>query len=176
MRGAARELVATLADAALTATWGPEEAEVGELLAWLSAGHFTFLGYREYDLREGRLSPVAGTGLGLLRHDGADSHLATPPGGLDHERTPRRLVLAKSSLRSTVYRPSYLDYVAVRKFDDAGQATGEYRFLGLYTQGAYTESITRIPVLRQKLNRVLDAAGLSADSHDGKQLIDILEG
>jgi glutamate dehydrogenase len=176
MRGAARELVATLADAALTATWGPEEAEVGELLAWLTAGHFTFLGYREYDLRDGSLAPVPGTGLGLLRHDGADSHLATPPGGLEAERVPRRLVLAKSSLRSTVYRPSYLDYVAVRKFDADGRVAGEYRFLGLYTQAAYTESITRIPVLRQKLNRVLDDAGLSADSHDGKQLIDILEG
>ena len=29
---------------------GPEEAEASELLAWLSAGHFTFLGYRKYDL------------------------------------------------------------------------------------------------------------------------------
>ena len=28
----------------------PEQAEAGELLAWLSAGHFMFLGYREYDL------------------------------------------------------------------------------------------------------------------------------
>ena len=34
---------------------------------------------------------------------------------------------------------------------------GEYRFLGLYTQAAYTESVTRIPVLRRKVDRVLDA-------------------
>ncbi len=175
MRAAARELVASLTDATLTATWGPEEAEAGELLAWLSAGHFTFLGYREYDLSRGELKPVPGSGLGLLRHDGADSHLATPPGGLLQERAPRRLVLAKSSVRSTVYRPSYLDYVAVRKFAEDGRVTGEYRFLGLYTQAAYTESITRIPVLRQKLNRVLDASGLSDDSYNGKQLIEILE-
>jgi glutamate dehydrogenase len=182
MRGAARELVETLADAALTATWGPEEAEAGELLAWLSAGHFTFLGYREYDVVDqapgaaAELKPVPGTGLGLLRHDAPDPAAATPPGGLATEAAPRRLVLAKSSLRSTVYRPSYLDYVAVRRFDEDGAVSGEYRFLGLYTQAAYTESITRIPVLRQKLNRVLDAAGLPEDSHDGKELIEILEG
>ncbi|HEY6786972.1 MAG TPA: NAD-glutamate dehydrogenase domain-containing protein, partial [Trebonia sp.] len=175
IRGAARELVAGLADAALTATWGPEEAEAGEFLAWLSAGHFTFLGYREYDLTRGELRPVPGSGLGLLRHDGADSYLATPPGSLQQERAPQRLVLAKSSVRSTVYRPSYLDYVAVRKFAADGQVTGEYRFLGLYTQAAYTESITQIPVLRQKLTKVLDLSGLPADSHDGKQLIEILE-
>ena len=88
---------------------------------------------------------------------------------------PQRLVLAKSSVRSTVYRPSYLDYVAVRKFAADGQVTGEYRFLGLYTQAAYTESITQIPVLRQKLTQVLDLSALPADSHDGKQLIEILE-
>ena len=62
IRGAARELVASLADAALTATSGPEEAEAGEFLAWLSAGHFTFLGYREYDLVRGELRPLPGSG------------------------------------------------------------------------------------------------------------------
>jgi glutamate dehydrogenase len=195
MRSAARALVAVLTDIG-----APEEAEAGELLAWLSAGHFMFLGYREYDLLpfgvdqgvnggssplgQGRgdlgkvvLKPVAGTGLGILRHDGPDSFAATPPGGRQGDRKARLLVLAKSSTRSTVYRPSYLDYVAVRKFDpETGEVTGEFRFLGLYTQAAYTESITRIPVLRHKLDRMLEAAGLPADSHDGKDLIEILEG
>ena len=175
MRSAARELVATLTDAG-----GLEEEEAGELLAWLSAGHFTFLGYREYELHhhgeEPELRPVPGTGLGILRHDGVDSSDATPPGGLEGGRSARLLVLAKSSTRSTVYRPSYMDYVAVRKFGADGQPSGEYRFLGLYTQAAYTESITRIPVLRRKLDEMLEAAGLPADSHDGKDLIELLEG
>jgi glutamate dehydrogenase len=175
MRTSARELFATLADEG-----GTQEAEAGELLAWLAAGHFTFLGYREYDLVRrddaAELRPLPGTGLGILRHDGADSFAVTPPGGRHGGRTARLLVLAKSSTRSTVYRPSYLDYVAVRKFGPDGQVTGEYRFLGLYTQAAYTESITRIPVLRRKLNRVLELAELPPDSHDGKELAEILEG
>ncbi len=180
MRGAARELVEALTDG------GPEEAEASELLAWLAAGHFTFLGYRRYDLvrsgdakaaNEAALKPVPGTGLGILRHDGADSFAVTPPKSRADQRRAPLLVLAKSSTPSTVYRPSYLDYVAVRTFDQAtGEVTGEYRFLGLYTQAAYTESITRIPVLRRKLDAVLAAAGLADDSHDGKALIEILEG
>ena len=177
MRSAARDLVDSLTSADAS---GPEEAEAGELLAWLSAGNFTFLGYREYKLA-GRadhpeLRPVPGTGLGLLRHDGDDSFAVTPPGGQHGERAARLLVLAKSNARSTVYRPGYLDYVAVRKLGADGQVDGEYRFLGLYTQAAYTESITRIPVLRRKLELMLEAAGLPADSHDGKELIEILEG
>ncbi|HEY6495343.1 MAG TPA: NAD-glutamate dehydrogenase [Trebonia sp.] len=176
MRSAARDLVAVLADAG-----GPEEAEASELLAWLAAGHFTFLGYRAYDLvgedDRPELKPVAGTGLGILRHDGDDSFAITPPGGSLGKRRARRLVLAKSSTLSTVYRPSYLDYVAVRRFSaETGEVIGEYRFLGLYTQAAYTESVTRIPVLRHKVDRMLETAGVSADGYDGKALISILEG
>jgi glutamate dehydrogenase len=185
MRSAARDLVTALADAD-----SPKETETSELLAWMSAGHFTFLGYREYEFSNapdgqgaeagsspagrGRLKPVAGSGLGILRHDvPGDEQRLLPQGG---ER-PRLLGLAKSGTKSTVYRPSYLDYVGVRKFDpETGEVTGEYRFLGLYTQAAYTESITRIPVLRRKLDDVLARAELPADSYDGKQLVEILEG
>jgi glutamate dehydrogenase len=175
MRSAARDLVELLADG------GPEEAEASELLAWLSAGHFTFLGYRAYDLvgeeDEPELKPAPGTGLGILRHDGADSFAVTLPGGRQGKKRARRLVLAKSSTLSTVYRPSYLDYVAVRRFSqETGEVIGEYRFLGLYTQAAYTESVTRIPVLRHKVDRTLEIAGVTAESHDGKALIEILEG
>ncbi|HEX7163501.1 MAG TPA: NAD-glutamate dehydrogenase [Trebonia sp.] len=175
MRSAARDLVELLADG------GPEEAEASELLAWLSAGHFTFLGYRAYDLvgdgDKPELKPVPGTGLGILRHDGADSFAVTPPGGRHGKARARLMVLAKSSTLSTVYRPSYLDYVAVRRFSqETGEVIGEYRFLGLYTQAAYTESVTRIPVLRHKVDRMLETAGVPADSHDGKALIEILEG
>jgi glutamate dehydrogenase len=171
MRSAARDLVALLADAG-----GPEDAETAELLAWLSAGHFTFLGYRAYDLTGAEPKPVPGTGLGILRHDGDDSFAVTPPGGKHGTHQPRLLVLAKSSTMSTVYRPSYLDYVAVRRFNEAGRVVGEYRFLGLYAQAAYTESVTRIPVLRRKVDRMLEAAGVPAESHDGKALVEILEG
>ena len=59
-------------------------AEVEALLRWLADGHFTFLGYREYDLEEGpaglALHAVAGTGLGILRHDrqGSSAFAALP--------------------------------------------------------------------------------------------------
>ncbi|HEX9040357.1 MAG TPA: NAD-glutamate dehydrogenase [Trebonia sp.] len=175
MRSAARDLVELLADAG-----DPEGTEASELLAWLSGGHFTFLGYRAYaQAGEGdELKPVPGTGLGILRYDVADESFdVSPAGGGQGRRRSRLLVLAKSSTKSTVYRPSYLDYVAVRRFSpQTGEVTGEYRFLGLYTQAAYTESITRVPVLRRKLDRMLDIAGVPADSHDGKALLEILEG
>jgi len=157
-------------------------AETVALLRWLADNHFTFLGYREYDLVDGpdgmALLAQPGTGLGILRHDkrGSVSFAALPPEVRARARDRQRLILTKANSRSTVHRPNYLDYIAVKRINDVGEVVGEHRFLGLFTHAAYHESITRIPVLRRKLASVLEAAGMPADSHDGQDLTEILEG
>jgi len=120
---------------------------------------------------------VLGTGLGILRHDkrGSSSFAALPPEVRARVKDPQRLILTKANSRSTVHRRSYLDYIAVKRVSESGEINGEYRFLGLYTHDAYHESITRIPVLRRKLADVLETAGVVPDSHDGKDLTEILE-
>ncbi|MFD3931589.1 NAD-glutamate dehydrogenase [Streptomyces sp. NPDC058614] len=163
-----------------------EVEEARELLRWLADDHFTFLGYREYELRDDdSLAAVAGTGLGILRsdphHSGEDSHPVSP----SFERLPadarakarehKLLVLTKANSRSTVHRPSYLDYVGVKKFDAEGNVIGERRFLGLFSSAAYTESVRRVPVVRRKVEEVLRGAGFSPNSHDGRDLLQILE-
>lgn len=162
-----------------------EVDEARELLRWLSDDHFTFLGYREYELHEDdSLAAVPGTGLGILRSDpqhGDDSHPVSP----SFERLPadarakarehKLLVLTKANSRATVHRPSYLDYVGVKKFDDDGNVVGERRFLGLFSSAAYTESVRRVPVVRRKVDEVLRGAGFSPNSHDGRDLLQILE-
>lgn len=163
-----------------------EVDEARELLRWLSDDHFTFLGYREYELHEDdSLAAVPGTGLGILRsdphHGGDDSHPVSP----SFERLPadarakarehKLLVLTKANSRATVHRPSYLDYVGVKKFDDSGNVIGERRFLGLFSSAAYTESVRRVPVVRRKVDEVLRGAGFSPNSHDGRDLLQILE-
>jgi glutamate dehydrogenase len=163
-------------------TEGPRPpAETQALLRWLADNHFTFLGYREYDLVDGpqgmALVPVTGTGLGILRHDkrGPTAFAALPPQVRARAKDPQRLILTKANSRSTVHRGSYLDYIAIKRVTAAGEVVGEYRFLGLYTHEAYHESIARIPVLRRKLAEVLERAGVAPDSHDGKDLTEILE-
>ena len=52
---------------------------------------------------------------------------------------------------------------------------GERRFLGLYTTSAYKSSPREIPLLAEKVERVLDRAAFPPDSHDAKGLIDIIE-
>ncbi|MER7349495.1 NAD-glutamate dehydrogenase [Streptomyces aurantiacus] len=164
-----------------------EVEEARELLRWLAADHFTFLGYREYDLTdEDSLAAVPGTGLGILRADpqhseGDDHHPVSPSfnrlpaDARAKAREHKLLVLTKANSRSTVHRPSYLDYVGVKKFDEQGNVVGERRFLGLFSSAAYTESVRRVPVIRRKVEEVLKGAGFSPNSHDGRDLLQILE-
>jgi len=157
-------------------------AEIERLLRWLIDAHFTFLGYREYELvtEPGGLAlrGVPGTGLGILRHDRPGS---TPLSELPEEARglatdPRhRLIITKANSRATVHRPSYLDYIGIKRLSPGGEVTGEYRFLGLFTHMAYTESVTRIPILDRKLAEVLQASDVPADSHDGRDVAEFLE-
>ncbi|MCC5477533.1 NAD-glutamate dehydrogenase [Streptomyces barringtoniae] len=164
----------------------PEVEEARELLRWLADDHFTFLGYREYELREDdTLAAVPGTGLGILRSDPHHAEDEQHPVSPSFERLPadarakarehKLLVLTKANSRATVHRPSYLDYVGVKKFDADGNVVGERRFLGLFSSAAYTESVRRVPVIRRKVDEVLERAGFSPNSHDGRDLLQILE-
>ncbi|WP_330339632.1 NAD-glutamate dehydrogenase [Streptomyces sp. NBC_00557] len=163
-----------------------EAEEARELLRWLADDHFTFLGYREYQLREDdTLAAVPGTGLGILRSDPRHAEDEKHPVSPSFERLPadarakarehRLLVLTKANSRATVHRPSYLDYIGVKKFDADGNVVGERRFLGLFSSAAYTESVRRVPVIRRKVDEVLERAGFSPHSHDGRDLLQILE-
>ncbi|GAA3504035.1 hypothetical protein GCM10019016_111480 [Streptomyces prasinosporus] len=131
--------------------------EARELLRWLADDHFTFLGYREYELRDD--DSLAAVPRHRPRHPAlrpaARGRRGTIPVSPSFERLPadarakarehKLLVLTKANSRATVHRPSYLDYIGVKKFDADGNVVGERRFLGLFSSAAYTESVRRVP-------------------------------
>ncbi|MCC6194445.1 MAG: NAD-glutamate dehydrogenase [Burkholderiales bacterium] len=163
----------------------PPALPAGELdegkafLRWLAENHFTLLGYRRHDLvtvnGQDALRVVPGSSLGILREKEekgvAGSFAALPPEIRAYARRPELLVITKSTSRSTVHRPGYLDYVAVKRFDGAGNVVGEDRFLGLFTSAAYSANPAEIPLLRRKVGNVVARAGLAAGSHAGKALL-----
>ncbi|EAR22835.1 NAD-glutamate dehydrogenase [Nitrococcus mobilis] len=157
--------------------------EVLEFLCWIRDDHFTFLGYRRYDLCRSRtgdeLRAVADSGLGLLRqtsaHQLSSSFAVLPENVRSRARDPEPLILTKSNSRSSVHRPGYLDYIGIKRYDHEGEVIGEHRFLGLFTSSAYNRSPRAIPLLRRKVACVLERAKLRANSHAGKALANILE-
>jgi len=151
-------------------------------LTWLAERHFTFLGYRDYDLiQEGDedvLRAVPDSGLGILRESGqthaSKGFAAMTPQMRKLARVAELLVLTKANSRATVHRPAYLDYVGIKRIDAKGQVVGEHRFLGLYTSKAYASSPAEIPLLRRKVEKVLTRAGFDPNGHMGKALVTLL--
>ncbi|HEV2735269.1 MAG TPA: NAD-glutamate dehydrogenase domain-containing protein, partial [Longimicrobiaceae bacterium] len=165
----------------------PEHAadlqEARQFLCWLKDGNFVFLGYRGYDIvgedGERAVQVEGGSGLGILR-DERPSRYSTPVPLSDLPGDLRRRVVAgpiliinKAESESTVHRRARMDYIGVKKLDEAGNVVGEHRFLGLFTSKAYAEHAESIPILRQKLAQVLEASGTRPGTHDYKEMITI---
>ena len=68
---------------------------------------------------------------------------------------------AKSATRSKVHRPAYCDYVLLKEFDEHGEVAVEHRFSGLYTSSVYFQEVLDIPLVRQKVNGVLERSGFA---------------
>jgi len=160
-----------------------EIAEGAAFLQWLLDNHFTFLGYREYQLEKkgGKtfLKPVPKSGLGILRKLSSESAARCKqplsPKVLKQASKKSLLTIAKTTALSKVHRPAHMEYIGIRTFDADGNVTGEQRFKGLYTSTAYSRSPREIPILRHKVATTLERAGFLPASHSGKALLHILE-
>jgi glutamate dehydrogenase len=161
----------------------PETAEIRAFLAWAADHHFTFMGYRDYELTtsdgEDQLRIIPRSGLGVLREPvlgGLSASFSELPRELKAlAREPRLLVLTKANARATVHRPGYLDYIGIKRFDAAGKVVGERRFVGLYTSSAYHADPREVPLLRRKVARVVERAGFRQFSHMYKNLLSVLQ-
>lgn len=147
-------------------------------LRWLEDAHFTFLGARNYALvRNGEtvhMQAIADSGLGLLRGVAKTPSTVLPPDAVALLDSDQLVLVTKAMTRSTVHRPGWLDYVAIKRFDETGQLVGESRFLGLYTSSAYAAPVDEIPQVRQRVSHVMASAHVVPQSHAAKSLQAIL--
>ena len=156
-----------------------EAREERAFLQWILDHHYTILGYREYDLSRDsgslKLKPVAGSGLGVLAKPTPSEFTALPPEAAHFVDGRNRLLFTKANVRATVHRPGYLDYIGIKRFNKQGIVDGELRFIGLLTSTAYNASAATIPLLRRKMDKLVERSGLLPGGHMHKSLITILE-
>ncbi|NNE97245.1 MAG: NAD-glutamate dehydrogenase, partial [Acidimicrobiales bacterium] len=159
------------------ATVGNDPVEVAELLRWMEAGSFTFVGYREYDFVDEEPNPKIvsrpDTGLGTLRQTEATTRDLgeAPPETALLARRPTVLNLTKANAISTVHRAVPLDYIGIKEIDASGTVTGERRIIGLFTSTVYSGQVQQIPVVRAKVAAVIKRANFQRTSHDHSRLL-----
>ena len=158
-------------------------------LKWLKSDHFVFLGARDYDYPRGAdgdyeaEAPLSqsGAGLGILADpERTVLRRASEPAVLTRQMRRQLdfsdpVTVAKANARSRVHRRAYMDYVGVKRYGPDGKATGETRFVGLFTSEAYDRLATETPLIRRKVANVLSRADKAPGSHNEKRLKNILD-
>jgi len=163
----------------------PGRQEALAFIAWLRDNNFTFLGMREYvytgDGKSAELSRASTEGLGILSNPdvlvlrlGKDQ-VTTTPEILNFLQGPDFLIITKANVRSVIHRRTYMDYIGIKRFNSKGEVVGELRIVGLFTSTAYTRSVTKIPLIRSKVQSVVSEFGFDPESHSGKLLLNTLE-
>lgn len=162
------------------------DAEELAFLNWLPQSHFTFLGYRDYDLirskstnNKFKLVENVNSRLGIFERLNKKENILSSDdfskGIKDFYSKNCTLSFSKSATRSNVHRFVYPDYVVAKKYNKNNECVGERRFLGVYTYSASLMSAFDIPILRKKVDFILNESGLQSDSHDGRNLLRIIK-
>jgi len=160
--------------------------ETISFLKWLRDGNYIFLGYREYRLLdsdgERAVQAVEGSGLGLLANV-EDSAVSSPVAlsTFPRERAERfengpLITITKTNQRSTVQRRDKMDYIGLRLVAGDGSTTGEIRLIGLFTTKARFEPAFSTPILRRKIEAIVESEDLIEGSRDHKAAIQIFDG
>tara|TARA_R110000868_G_scaffold262401_2_gene521076 strand:- start:52601 stop:57454 length:4854 start_codon:yes stop_codon:yes gene_type:complete len=161
--------------------------EDAEFFKWLIDKNYIFLGYRHYSIsRKGAKTYMKLTkksGMGILSDDKTSSVynekcLDDVPPNLKHYYSNKKefVTITKALTKSPVHRRADMDYIGVKEFDAKGNVIGEHRFLGLLTSRAYTTNPREIPLVRKKIEAVLNSQhNLHPQSHNHKALVNILE-
>jgi glutamate dehydrogenase len=170
----------TLSEQSQSAERSEELREYAAFMRWLQDDNYVFLGYREYDIAHengvAQLQVNKGSGLGLLSKVNESAYQQSVPlselsEGLRERVTGgRTLVVTKTNAESTVHRPARMDYIGIKKLDEAWEVKGEQRFIGLFTSKGLSTPVVDIPILRLKVRRVLDLDKAVPGSHDYKQI------
>lgn len=80
------------------------------------------------------------------------------------------LLITKATSKATVHRPVFMDYIGIKQYDAAGLVSGEIRFLGLYASSAYSCELNSIPLVRSKMQTLLQQSEFVNSSHTERAL------
>ncbi|MDF2177527.1 NAD-glutamate dehydrogenase [Aliiglaciecola sp. CAU 1673] len=156
--------------------------QVHSFLRWIRNHNFTLMGYRHYQAKaiEGDHRWIADndSSLGLMKNSVSNRErlLSRLPLSARQETLSQHpLILTKTNSKSRVHRPAYMDYIGIKEFDEKGNVVGEHRFIGLYSAAFYNASALEVPVIKDKINNLIEQSGFEKTTHAYKAFLNILE-
>jgi glutamate dehydrogenase len=162
----------------------PKSGEIQEFISWLIDGNFIFLGAKEFKISKDTknqffLDDLKKKGLGIFKtkYDEFRPSVINSSHKEVHStvENPYILEILKSRYRSRIHRIANAERIRIQKFSDEGEVIGEYRFIGLFTSNAYNDSVDSIPLIRNKVEKIIKDSNYLPGSYIYKELKSILE-
>lgn len=141
-------------------------------LEWLVDNHFVFLGFVECDIKNKTIIANNHTKLGILKSK-LYSFNSIEADEQYFELDP--LFIREWDASSVVHRSADLDALVIKKFDNKSNCIGALLFFGLFTSTVYYQSVRNIPLMRKKVDKVIEQYGYPESSHNCKELITAME-
>lgn len=149
--------------------------EVAAFIDWLLDDNFVFVGYKRLLVttsKHANSKPVIkvepNSALGIAaRLSNLGNEVFTKDGN-------ETISHGKEGQRSRIQRPAYLDRIVIPEYDADNRLTATHQFYGLYTSSVYQVSPKQIPIVRCKVQTVLDICGFEAEGYNYKEIKQIL--
>ena len=150
----------------------PLKKESVQFLEWMLEDKFIFLGSITVDNIRTKSKIDTDQNLGMTKTEIYRDEVTTSD--IDHDED-NIILIKKSNNRSIVHRDSYMNCIQVKQFDKNGEYDSAIIFIGFFASAVYMESVRKIPLIRTKIDKVLDRYGYSENSYNAKELITAME-
>ncbi len=178
------ETSARIVESGIASTQFSEDkvSEVSDFLRWLSDGNFIFLGYQEWVVdprsKNAALEAIEESRLGIFRSTNNDYVDDLKETELDAKYllSQESLVhVTKSLIESPVHRRARMDVITLKIPSTDGTISKIACFMGLVTSKAISQNALSVPLIRRKLNTILNRESLAPNSHDYKEIVSIVD-
>ncbi len=162
-------------------------AEIEDFISWMTGGNFILLGAKEFNIKQAKkneyfLEEVQNSSFGIFRSKCADLRPEVVNSSFeevaDSVTNPYIVEILKSRYRSRIHRLANAERIRIQKIqvdEDGAKVIGEFRFIGLFTSSTYHEKADSIPLVRNKISKVIADSGYGKGSHNHKDLVSVLE-
>lgn len=144
-----------------------------DFLNWLKSNNFTFLGMIDFNLSSEKL--LSEMGVKKIWHDSQNEIIDIIKHSNDSLYQNQLIILGKIDSISNVHKNNLVDYILIKKIDKNSNYTSGSIIFGLYSMAVHYQSIANIPILRQKLQFVLNKASFVTDGYNTKKLKNIIQ-
>lgn len=158
------------------------DAEQSAFFNWLSEKQFTCFGIADLiPGNDAKSSSTKGEALGLLASFNNDvqwqANSLIPEDAFETLlEFDNNVIICKADKRSPIIRSDYADLILLLHRKDSGELSHISCVIGLFVTTLQAEAPDSIPLLRERINTVIDSSNTAPESHDGRALTGVLRG